>query len=52
MNAMNPKNPNAVALGKLAAGVPKTMTPKAIRARKRAAQFPRPGRRKVKEQPK
>jgi hypothetical protein len=40
------KNPNAVALGKMGRGVPKTMSAAAMRARKRAAKFPRPSRRK------
>jgi hypothetical protein len=41
-----PKNPNAVALGKMGRGVPKTMSAAAMKARKRAAKFPRPSRRK------
>lgn len=41
-----PKNPHAQALGRLGRGISKTMTRKAMAARKRAAKFPRPNRRK------
>jgi hypothetical protein len=40
------KNPAAVALGKMAKGVKKTMTPAALAARKLNAQKPRPKGRK------
>jgi hypothetical protein len=39
-------NVHAQALGRMGRGIPKTMTAKAIAARKRAAKFPRPNRRK------
>jgi hypothetical protein len=39
-------NPHAQALGKMGRGVPKTMSAAAMKARKRAAKFPRPSRRK------
>ena len=41
-----PKNEHAQALGRMGKGIPKTMTPAAMKARKRAAKFPRPSRRK------
>jgi hypothetical protein len=41
-----PKNVNAQALGRMGRGIKKTMTPAAMKARKRAAKFPRPSRRK------
>ena len=41
-----PKNPNAVALGKMGRGIKKTITPALIARNKRAAKFPRPSRRK------
>jgi len=34
---MNKPNPNAVALGSMGKGIPKTMSPEAIRQRKEAA---------------
>ncbi len=34
---MSTKNPNAIALGSMGRGIPKTMSPKAIRQRKAAA---------------
>jgi hypothetical protein len=46
MNEEKPLNPNAQALGRMGRGIKKTMTPAAMKARKRAAKFPRPSRRK------
>ena len=41
-----PKNPHAVAMGKMGRGIPKTITPALIARNKRASKFKRPGRRK------
>ena len=40
------KNPHAQALGRMGRGIKKTMSAKAMAARKRASKFPRPSRRK------
>jgi hypothetical protein len=42
-------NVHAQALGRLGRGVKKTMSPAAIRARRRAAKFKRPNRKKQQE---